>query len=108
MVPDGCVDLIWLAERELVIAGPDTGPRSVDLPAQVRSSGIRLRPGAAGSVLGLQASELRDRQVGVEHLWGEQGARLQEAMTAAAPARRLQLLADAVARGALRPRRSWR
>jgi hypothetical protein len=43
VVPDGCVDLIWLAECELVIAGADTGPRSVDLPAQVRSSGIRLR-----------------------------------------------------------------
>jgi AraC-like DNA-binding protein len=98
VVPDGCVDLIWLAECELVIAGPDTGPRSVDLPAQVLSSGIRLRPGAAGAVLGLPASELRDRQVGVEGVWGEQGARLQESIIGAPPARRLQLLADAVAR----------
>jgi hypothetical protein len=24
VVPDGCVDLIWVAERELVIAGADT------------------------------------------------------------------------------------
>jgi hypothetical protein len=62
VVTDGCVDLIWLAERELVSAGADTAPRSVDLPAQVRSSGIRLRPGAAGAVLGLPACELRDRQ----------------------------------------------
>jgi methylphosphotriester-DNA--protein-cysteine methyltransferase len=43
VVPDGCVDLIWLAGRELVIAGADTGPRSVELSAQARSSGIRLR-----------------------------------------------------------------
>jgi hypothetical protein len=48
VVPDGCVDLIWLAERELVIAGADTGPRVVALPAGTRSSGIRLRHGAAG------------------------------------------------------------
>jgi hypothetical protein len=34
VVPDGCMDVIWLAERDLVIAGADTVPRSVDLPAQ--------------------------------------------------------------------------
>ena len=55
VVPDGCVDLIWLAERELVIAGPDTGPRSVH-PARERphlgdtaAAGRRRRcPGRAG------------------------------------------------------------
>ena len=30
VVPDGCVDLIWLAERELMIAGADTGPRDAE------------------------------------------------------------------------------
>jgi hypothetical protein len=65
VVPDGCVDLIWKADRELVIAGADTGPRSVRLPAGARSSGIRLRPGAADTFLGLPASELRDLQVAV-------------------------------------------
>ncbi len=103
VVPDGCVDLIWLAERELVIAGADTGPRSVDLPAGIRLSGIRLRPGAAGAVLGLPASELRDRQVAVVLVWGEQGARLQQAVAGAAPARRLELLADAVSRRGAEP-----
>jgi len=63
VVPDGCVDLIWLGGRELVIAGADTGPRTVDLPARTLSSGIRLRAGAAGALLGLPAAELRDRQV---------------------------------------------
>jgi AraC-like DNA-binding protein len=101
VVPDGCVDLIWLAGRELVIAGADTGPRSVELPAQARSSGIRVRPGAAGAVLGLPASELCDRQVDAASVWGERAERLQEGLSGAPPARRLQLLADAVAgRGA--------
>jgi hypothetical protein len=45
------MDVIWLAERDLVIAGADTVPRSVDLPAQALSFGIRLRPGGAGAVL---------------------------------------------------------
>jgi hypothetical protein len=96
IVPDGCVDLIWLAERELVIAGADTGPRSVDLAVGSRVSGVRLRPGAAGAILGLPASEVRDRQVALALVWGEQGARLDEALAGAEPARRLELLAEAV------------
>jgi methylphosphotriester-DNA--protein-cysteine methyltransferase len=98
VVPDGYVDVIWEAERELVIAGADTGPRSVDLPARTRSSGIRLRPGAAGAVLGLPASELCDRQIAVALVWGEQGASLEAAVAGADRARRLQLLTEAVAR----------
>jgi methylphosphotriester-DNA--protein-cysteine methyltransferase len=101
IVPDGCVDLIWLGGRRLVIAGADTGPRCVDLAAGARSSGIRLRPGAAGAVLGLPASELRDREVDAALVWGAQVARLEHALAGAGPARRLELLADAVAgRGA--------
>lgn len=101
IIPDGCVDLIWLAERELVVAGADTGPRTVELPAGLRSTGIRLRPGAAGPVLGLPASEVRDRQVDASAVWGALGARLGESIADADPEQRLTLLADAVAgRGA--------
>ena len=97
VVPDGCVDVICIGGRELVIAGADTGPRSVDLAASARRSGIRLRPGAAGAVLGLPASELRDQRVAAALVWGEQAARLEERIAGADPARRLHLLAEAVA-----------
>jgi AraC-like DNA-binding protein len=103
VVPDGCVDLIWFAERELVIAGADTGPRSVDLPGGARSSGIRLRPGAAGAVLGVAASELCDREVPATEIWGDGAARLEEAVAGAPAARRRELLADAVARRGAEP-----
>jgi AraC-like DNA-binding protein len=59
IVPDACVDLIWTGER-LSIAGPDTSPRVVTLPPGSRLVGVRLRPGTAGTVLGLPVSELRD------------------------------------------------
>jgi methylphosphotriester-DNA--protein-cysteine methyltransferase len=98
IVPDGCVDLIWLAERELVVAGADTGPRTVELPAGARSTGIRLRPGAAGAVIGLPAAEVRDQQVAAALVWGADVAALEAALAAAPPARRLGLLAAAVAR----------
>jgi AraC-like DNA-binding protein len=103
VVPDGCVDLIWLAERELTIAGPDTGPREVALPAGAHTCGIRLRPGTAGALLGFPASELRDHQVGAEFVWGEWVAGLDEAMAEATPAGRLELLAGAVAKRGVAP-----
>jgi AraC-like DNA-binding protein len=103
VVPDGCVDVIWLAGRELVIAGADTGPRGVSLPARARSSGVRLRPGAAGAVLGLPAAELRDLQVAAALVWREQAPGLEDGLAGAAPARRLQLLAGAVARRRAEP-----
>jgi AraC-like DNA-binding protein len=59
VVPDACVDLIWSGER-LTIAGPDTRARLVALAPGARIVGVRLRPGVAGSVLGLPASELQD------------------------------------------------
>jgi AraC-like DNA-binding protein len=59
VVPDACVDLIWADER-LTIAGPDTRPRVVMLESASRLVGVRLRPGAAGAILRLPASELCD------------------------------------------------
>lgn len=102
IVPDGCVDLVWF-ERELLIAGADTGPRSVEQAAGTLVSGIRLRPGAAGAVLGLPAVEVRDRLVPISHVWDERAARLEEAIAGAEPRRRLELLAAAVAARRVEP-----
>ena len=59
IVPDACVDLIWVDGR-LTVAGPDTRSRVVTLESGSRLVGIRLRPGMAGGILGLPASELCD------------------------------------------------
>jgi AraC-like DNA-binding protein len=92
VVPDGCVDLIWLAGRELIVAGPDTGPREVLLPANASSCAVRLRPGAAGAFLGMPASELRDRHVAASDVWGAPVTELEDGLAGAGPARRLELL----------------
>ena len=95
VVPDGCVDLVWLDEGGLVIAGADTGHRLAG-PVGASACGIRLRPGAAGAVLGLPASEVRDQQVPADLVWGAAGARIGEAMAQADADRRLGLLTQAV------------
>ena len=102
VVPDGCVDLMWLGERGLMVAGADTGPRVVE-PVGASVAGIRLRPGTAGAVLGLPASEVCDQHVNASFLWGEQGARLGELMEDAEPTRRLGMLTEAVLRRGAAP-----
>lgn len=97
VVPDGCVDLILLAGHGLVLAGADTGPRRVAVPGGSVSTGIRLRPAAAGAVLGQPASEIRDQEVAAALVWGKSGERLAEELAGAGPRQRLELLAQAVA-----------
>lgn len=97
VVPDGCVDLIWLADRELIVAGPDTGPREVLLPANVPSCAVRIRAGGAGAFLGMPASELRDRQVSASDVWGARAAELEDGLAGAGPGGRLELLLNMVA-----------
>jgi AraC-like DNA-binding protein len=70
VIPDGCIDLIWLDGR-LELAGPDTEPRCVQLNPGSMIAGVRLRPGAAGLLLdSVPASEVRDHQLDLADLWG--------------------------------------
>ena len=96
IIPDACVDLIWLAGNELVIAGPDTGPREAFLPGGRRSSGIRLRPGAAGAFLGMPASEIRDVQVAAEDMWGDVARRLADVLATADAQQQQAVLCEAL------------
>jgi AraC-like DNA-binding protein len=99
IIPDGCVDLIRV-DGALVVVGADTGPvvaTSGSAPPS-RTSGIRLRPGAAGAVLGIPASEVRDLRVPLAEVWPDAGPALADALDAADPAGRLDLLARAVLR----------
>jgi AraC-like DNA-binding protein len=101
VVPDGCLDLIWLGAGELVVAGADTGPRVVDLPPNAELAGVRLPPGAAGGVLGWHAGDLRDRQVDAADLWGREAVRLAETLAAVpADCRGAHLLHAVCSRGA--------
>jgi methylphosphotriester-DNA--protein-cysteine methyltransferase len=93
VIPDGCVDIMWLSD-ELVLAGADTRPVWYE-PVGSPVHGVRLRPGAAGGVLGLPAQEFRDQLVPLATLWPEADA-LAERLAAADRRARLSLLLSAV------------
>jgi AraC-like DNA-binding protein len=73
VLPDGCLDLMWIA-GELVVAGPDTVATRGELGPGLEIAAVRFRPGAAPAVLGLPASALRDQRVPLAELWPDTGA----------------------------------
>ncbi|KOG88852.1 hypothetical protein ADK38_17510 [Streptomyces varsoviensis] len=94
VLPDGCVDLLWMGGR-LLVAGPDT---RAHLPSQApgdRCSGLRFAPGTGPPLLGVPAHELRDRRVPLDALWpGPVVRRLTEHLAAAPlPGRALERIA---------------
>ncbi|HEY6744423.1 MAG TPA: DUF6597 domain-containing transcriptional factor [Mycobacteriales bacterium] len=68
VLPDGCLDLMWI-DGTLVVAGPDTAAAPSRLRPGLEVAAVRFRPGAAPAVLGLPASELRDQRVPLAELW---------------------------------------
>ncbi|MDO8186654.1 helix-turn-helix transcriptional regulator [Conexibacter sp. JD483] len=70
VVPDGCVDVVWVAGRELVVAGPATRAMIAALPPGSTTVGLRFATGAAAGPLGLPLTALRDARVPLAELWG--------------------------------------
>ena len=96
IVPDACLDLIWMDE-ELVLVGADSRPRTVPGTPAAPTVGIRLRPGAAAAVLGQPAGEVLDQQVPAELLWSTVAGRLAADLSTAPVAEQLGHLARFVA-----------
>lgn len=98
IVPDGCIDVVWRAGRELIVAGPATRATVASLPAGSSTVGVRFAPGAGSGLAGLPLSELRDANVPLAELWGADAAeRLAQSLhDAGGVAAQLELLERAV------------
>lgn len=104
VVPDGCVDLLWMNDG-LTVAGPDRHAVVETIAPGSAVVGLRFRPAAAVHWLRLPMSDLVDRRVSLEDIWGADARRLADwvcgAATSAEIARRLQSgLKDRAARAA--------
>ena len=101
VVPDGCVDLLWVGDR-LIVAGPDLTAAHPVLPPGDPVVAVRFRPGAAMRWLGLPMSEITGRQldlsafdrpwarglddrIGEARTMAERMARLEAGLAGAAP-----------------------
>ncbi|WP_030900890.1 helix-turn-helix domain-containing protein [Streptomyces sp. NRRL F-5126] len=87
VLPDGCMDLLWI-DGALLVAGPDTRAHSAGLALASGCAGVRLPPGAAPALLGVDAHELRDLRVPLADVWQARRARpLADRVRAAGPSR---------------------
>jgi AraC-like DNA-binding protein len=82
LFPDGCVDLVWSGEALLVHGPSDTISRGKLRPGQV-NTGIRVRAGAGGALLGMPLLHLRDRTVLLKDVLTSQAHILERRLKAA-------------------------
>ncbi len=94
LIPDGCLELLWIDGRGTWLCGPDTRSWAFDLPPGTAMSGVRFRPGAAAGVLRVDACELRDVRVALADLLDASAHRIlaEQLESAAGPTRRLAVL----------------
>lgn len=95
LLPDGGVDLVWTGDTLLVEPASAQAVRR-PLPPGRRHLGLRLRPGAAGAVLGVAMDEL-DAPVALRDLWGVRAREIEGRLAAARLADHRRILEGVVA-----------
>ena len=83
VLPDGCIDIVWIGDELLTVAGPDTAGNVVGLSGGTLTVGIRFRTGRAPGFLGVRADELTDRSVDLDDVWGREAAVIAEQLALA-------------------------
>jgi AraC-like DNA-binding protein len=98
VLPDGCIELVfhfghrfaWVSadgahhrQDACVVAGMLTAPLVLVPPDDADTMGVRFRPGCAYRFLRVPLSELTDRTIGLDCIWGSSARRLEEELGAA-------------------------
>ena len=77
ILPDGRIDLVWIRELGLVVAGPQSRHTRRPVAAPMVAIGARFHPGVAPALLRLPASELVDEHVPLAAIDSALAARLE-------------------------------
>jgi AraC-like DNA-binding protein len=81
VLPDGCIDVIWIEGVGAQVTGPNTIAFTAAPPAGAHVVGARLRPGTASALLdGIEPEALRDACPSAAEALGAFGARLEDVM----------------------------
>lgn len=99
LVPDGCVDVLWVQGVGIRVCGPEVAAWSFTLPGGTEAAGVRFRPGVAPRALGTGADEIRDTRVALADLSGDAAERrLSERVEDASAEARADVLGGAARR----------
>lgn len=78
VVPDGCMDIVWIGASEVLVAGPATRAIAVSSTPGTSVVGARFRPGIAPLFLRFPASDFLDRFVPLDQIWPRESRELTE------------------------------
>ena len=94
-VPNGSIEVsCQLGSAIPVVTGAHHGPDVSTLEPGSSVVGVRLRPGAAEAVLGIPASELTDRRVPLDLVWGRSSDELVSRLADATSAKEASMLLE--------------
>jgi AraC-like DNA-binding protein len=97
VIPDGCVDIVWVNDQAPHVAGPMTRPVLYSIDAGTEIVAVRLRPGVARRLLGENAKALLNQDVPLRDLWpGHRAAPWQEVTAERSESAKLAAIAEAV------------
>ncbi len=112
LLPDGRTSLVFRvfedrAQGDVCVMGPRTRALYKKATGTTRSAMVQLKPGWSASLLGVAASELTDRIVRLEDIWGPAGHDLcRELLATRSAAELLDRVSEALARARGGARRS--
>ncbi|EOM77551.1 AraC family transcriptional regulator [Rhodococcus rhodnii LMG 5362] len=75
LVPDACVDVLWIRGVGMRVCGPETAAWTFRLPPGTEAVGVRFRPGAAPAALACSAAEMQNIRIGLDDVLGAAPAR---------------------------------
>lgn len=70
VLPDGCIDIVFIDDESPSVVGPWVKPFIARLPVGTRIVGARCHPGRAPALLGLPAVDLLNQLVPLRDVWG--------------------------------------
>lgn len=70
VLPDGCIDVIWIAGQQPMVVGTATRAMFPLLPSGTTIVGARFEPGMTAGLLGAPADRLANLDVPIADLWG--------------------------------------
>lgn len=69
VLPDGCIDIVFINNQPPLVIGPWVKPFVAELPVATTIIGARWHPGRAPVLLGLPAAELMNQSVALRDVW---------------------------------------
>ena len=97
VIPDGCVDIVWVNDQAPHVAGPMTKPVLYSIDAGTEIVAVRLRPGVAHRLLGENAKALLNQDVPLRDLWpGHRAAPWEEVIAKRSESAKLAAIAEAM------------